>query len=181
MKKFYLLSLFFLFTCYNYAQKNEPNTGPIIKDYGSSYSIKRVDLKLDSNKKYKVIFDVFTDNSKEGKVNPLINTVARYLNMHAEQGVKLKNMKTVLILHGRATKSVLNDKAFEKKYNRQNPNSKLIKALNKADVEIFVCGQSLLFNGFELKDVSKNVKVSLSALTALIQYQENGYQLINFN
>ena len=49
-------------------------------------------ILFEKDKEYKVIFDVFTDNSKEGAVNPLINTVARYLNMHAQQGIKLENM-----------------------------------------------------------------------------------------
>lgn len=163
------------------AQTEKPTSGPIIKGFGESFEIKKADLSLDKDTEYKVIFDVFTDNAKEGGVNPLINTVARYLNMHAKQGVKLKNMKVALILHGKATKSALSDKAFEKKYNTKNPNSELIKALVDADVEIFVCGQSFLFNGFNLKDVSENVKVSLSALTALVEYQNNGFQIINFN
>ena len=90
-------------------------------------------------------------------------------------------MKVALILHGRATKSVLNTKAFKEIYKTVNPNAKLLNALNKANVEIYVCGQSYLFNKYDLKDVSDNVKVSLSALTALIEYQSNGYQIINFN
>lgn len=181
MTKIYsFLIVFFVFFTVS-AQNSEPKTGPIIDDYGSSYRIKKADLELSKGKEYKVIFDVFTDNSKEGKINPLINTVARYLNMHANQGVKAKNMKIALILHGSATKTVLSDKAYKDLYNKENPNAELLKKLKKADVEIYVCGQSLLFNKFELKDVSENVEVSLSALTALVEYQSNGYQIINFN
>ena len=163
------------------AQSNKPKTGPIIDDYGASYSIKKADLKLKKGKVYKVIFDVYTDNSKEGKVNPLLNTVARYLNMHGQQGIKVENMKVAVILHGAATKSALSNKAYEKKYAINNPNTELIEALQQEDVEIYVCGQSFLFNKFDLDDVSENVKVSLSALTALVEYQSNGYQIINFN
>lgn len=181
MKKIVLTTTLFMCFITLKAQSEKPKTGPVIDDYGSSYTIKKADLTLEKGKEYKVIFDVFSDNSKEGKENPLINTVARYLNMHAKQGIKAKNMKVVLVLHGSATKSALSDKAFEKKYTTKNPNSELIKALKKADVEIYVCGQSFLFNGFDLDDVSENVKVSLSALTALVAYQSNGYQIINFN
>lgn len=181
MHKFSVFIIIFLSFYTLNAQSSDAKTGPIIDDYGSSYKIKKADLELSKGKEYKVIFDVFTDNSKEGKENPLINTVARYLNMHANQGIKSKNMKVALILHGRATKSVLSDKAFKNLYNKENPNAELLKKLKKADVEIYVCGQSLLFNKFELKDVSENVEVSLSALTALVEYQSNGYQIINFN
>jgi intracellular sulfur oxidation DsrE/DsrF family protein len=181
MKKYLLALIVFISFFSLKAQSDKPKTGPIIDNYGTSYTIKKADLALDIEKEYKVISDVFTDNSKKGKVNPLINTVARYLNMHANQGVKSKNMKVALILHGGATKSALSDKAYQKKYNAKNPNTELIKALKKADVEIYVCGQSFLFNGFDLDDASDNVKISLSALTALVAYQSNGYQIINFN
>ena len=63
----------------------------------------------------------------------------------------------------------------------KNPNAELIEALQKENVEIYVCGQSFLFSKFDLDNVSENVKVSLSALTALVEYQSNGYQIINFN
>ena len=62
-----------------------------------------------------------------------------------------------------------------------NPNAELLSALKNANVEIYVCGQSYLFNKYKFEDVSENVKVSLSALTALVEYQSNGYQIINFN
>ena len=93
MKK-YTIILVLMFVIGNLnAQSIKPETGPIIDDYGASYEIKKADLTLDKNTEYKVIFDIYTDNSKEGEVNPLINTVARYVNMHAKQGVKLKNMQ----------------------------------------------------------------------------------------
>lgn len=180
MKKISLI-ICILYFVNTQAQSENPRTGPIIDGYGSYYSVENIDLLLENGKEYKAIFDVFTDNSKDGKVNPLINTVARYLNMHAAQGVELKNMKVAIILHGRATKSALNNKSYEHKYETINPNSKLISELKNAGVEIYVCAQSFLFNGFELKDVSENVKVSLSALTALVEFQNNGYQIINFN
>lgn len=163
------------------AQSSKPKTGPIIDGYGSYYPIKKADLTLDLNREYAVIFDIYSDASKEGKENSLIVTVARYLNLHANQGVKLKNLKVAVILHGKAIKNGLSDEAYEKKFNIKNPNSALIKALKKANVEIYVCGQSWLFSHYKLDEVSENVMVSLSALTALVEYQSNGYQIINFN
>ncbi|MFD1293920.1 DsrE family protein [Lutibacter holmesii] len=181
MKRIISTVIFYLCIFTVIAQSEKPKTGPIINDYGASFAIKKAELKLEKGKEYKVIFDIYTDRSKEGQENPLINTVARFLNMHGQQGIKEENMKVVVILHGAATKSALSMKAYEKKYDAKNPNTELIEALQKKDVEIFVCGQSLLFNKFDLEDVSKNVKVSLSALTALVEYQSNGYQIINFN
>lgn len=165
------------------AQETKTKMGrPILEDFGQVFQIENPDLNLDKDTIYKVIFDIYTDSSKkEGSINPLLNTVARYLNMHAQHGVPAANMKVVIVLHGAPTKSVLNTTAYEKKYNIKNPNTELINALEKVGVELYVCGQSYLANGFEIKDKSDAVKLSLSALTALVKFQNEGYQLITFN
>ena len=163
------------------AQQAETKTGPILENFGKVFQIENPDLLLKKDKEYKVIFDVYTDRSKGKDINPLLNTVARYLNMHAQQGVPKENMKVIVIMHGAVTNSVINNNAYQKQFNIENPNSKLLHALKEANVELFVCGQSYLARGFELKDKSKDVKLALSALTALVEYQSNGYQIINFN
>ncbi|WP_456376508.1 DsrE family protein [Lutibacter sp.] len=180
MKKIIILIILVSFTKMN-SQEKIIKTGPIIENYGKVYSVENPDLLLKRDTEYRVIFDIFTDKSKENTVNPLLNTVARYLNMHAQQGISLNNMKTVVILHGAATKSTINAISYQKKYNTNNPNTEIMEALKKANVEIYVCGQSYVANGFTIPEKSPNVKLALSALTVLVEYQSNGYQIINFN
>lgn len=179
----YFLSSLCILICYSvcYAQSAETKAGPIINDYGQVFTVNEADLLLEKDKTYKVIFDVYTDDKKVSNMNPLINTVARFMNMHGQNGVPEENMELVIVLHGAATKNALSDKAFNKAYKRDNPNSGLMAALNQKSVKIYVCGQSLLSKGYRAEDVSKDVDVSLSALTALVKYQAEGYQLINFN
>ncbi|MBE0424924.1 MAG: DsrE family protein, partial [Lutibacter sp.] len=164
-----------------YAQTPNAKTGPIIDGFGKAYLIENADLRLNINTEYKVIFDIYTDNSKEDTINPLLNTVARFLNMHAQQGVLKENMKVAVILHGAATKSALSNYAYKNKFETNNPNSELIQKLKNANVELYVCGQSYFAGGYLLNDKSTDVKLALSALTALVEYQTNGYQIINFN
>lgn len=152
-----------------------------VKDFGKIFPVEKPDLLLEKNKVYKVIFDVFKDSKKKSKKNPSIITVARYINMHLQQGLSLENLKIALVLHGAATKNALNDKSYQKKYGKENPNLALLHALKQANVDIFVCGQSLYAKGFKQADTSIDVKVSLSALTALVHYQSEGYHQINFN
>ncbi len=171
--------IFFLSICYS--QSTTPTDGPIIKNYGKVYTIENPELNLQKDKEYKVIFDIYTNTTKEGAINPLINTVARYLNMHGQNGIDAKNMKVAFVMHGKAAKDALNNDAYKKLFGIENPNAKLITALKDANVDIFVCGQSYKSRGFPVKGISKDVKLSLSALTALVEYQENGYKIINFN
>jgi len=180
MKKILFLLIFISSISVN-AQKTAAKKGQIINNFGKVFQIENPDLLLEKDKEYKVIFDVYTDASKGEKINPLLNTVARYLNMHAQQGVSKENMKVVVIMHGAAARSTLNNDAYQNQFNVENPNNELLKALKGANVELFVCGQSYMARGFEIKDKSENIKIALSALTALTKYQSDGYQLINFN
>lgn len=164
-----------------YAQNSEAKAGPIVKNFGKVHKIENPELNLQKDKEYKVIFDIYTDTDKVGSLNPLINTVARFLNMHAQNGIEAKNMKVAFVMHGAAAKNALSNDAYKLKYRIDNPNTALITALKEANVDIFVCGQSFKARGFSIDGLSKNVKLSLSALTALVEYQENGYKIINFN
>jgi len=176
MKNTHLLLITFALTLQIQAQKTKT-----IEDFGKVFKIEKPDLVLQKDKLYKVVFDVFTDVKKKSKKNSSIVTVARYIQMHVQQGVPTKNLKVALVLHGAATKNALNDAAYLEKYGKENPNSALLHALKQANVDIFVCGQSLYAKGYKKEHTSKDVLVSLSALTALVHFQTAGYQQINFN
>lgn len=161
-----------------HVQAQQPKT---IADFGKVFNIEKPDLVLQKDKVYKVVFDVFTDGKKKSKKNGAIVTVARYISIHVQQGVPKGNLKVALVLHGAATKNALNDATYLKKYGKENPNSALLHALKQANVDIFVCGQSLYAKGYKKEHIATDVNVSLSALTALVHFQTAGYQQINFN
>ena len=181
MKYFLLLIIASISITTGYSQKNKTKTGPVFDDFGAVFTIDDADLLLDTDKNYKVIFDVYTDDKKPGNMNPLINTVARFMNMHAQNGLPEDQMDIVVVLHGAALKNALTKKVFKKEFKTKHPNAELIAALVEKDVKICVCGQSMKSRGYQAKDISENVKISLSALTALVKYQSEGYQIINFN
>ncbi|MDP3313231.1 DsrE family protein [Lutibacter sp.] len=176
-----LLIIVFLVSSVLFAQETKAVAGPILMNYGKVYQVENADLLLKKNIEYKVIFDIYSDNSNGKGINSLLNTVARYLNMHAQQGIFLKNMKVAVVLHGSATKNVLNNEAYVDKFEIENPNLDLLQQLKKNNVELFVCGQSFLASDFAIKELSGDVKIALSALTTLVEYQQNGYHIINFN
>lgn len=178
MKKFICFAVL-LTSIVNYAQQ----TGIILEKFGKVYTVEKPEsaFENDNDKEYKVIFDVFTDTSNENEINPQLNAIVKYLDQSSQQGVPKENMKVVVIIHGATTKNILNNATYQKQFNKENPNSKLMHALKNADVELFVCGQSYLAQGFKLSDKYADVKLALSALTVLIEYQSEGYQLINFN
>jgi intracellular sulfur oxidation DsrE/DsrF family protein len=83
------------------------------------------------------------------------------------------------VLHGEATKSVLNDAAYKERFQvEQNPNLPLIRELQKAGVEVLVCGQALNYKGFPDGEVADGVPIAAAALTVVVNKQSDGYSYV---
>jgi intracellular sulfur oxidation DsrE/DsrF family protein len=175
-----LLCLFFFLNGFITAQEGERTMGPVIKDYGPTFKIDNPDFKTDPNKEYKVVFDIHNSPEDPSAVNPMINTLARFLNMHAGAGVPLKNLKVVGVIHNKASKDAMNNEAYREKFGVDNPNIPLMEALEKAGAEFYMCGQSIYARGVDPERMAGPVKTALSAMTVFLSLQSEGYTLIRF-
>jgi len=153
-------------------------TGPIIENYGAVWEIDNPDFKTDTSQEFKVVFDVKDGPESDTEINRNLNTVARFLNMHAQSGVPSSQIKVALIVHGTAARNLLTDEAFQKRYKVNNPNRELVENLLEADVEVIMCGQSSKTRNLPKEDLIPRVKIALSAMTANIQLQNEGYRPI---
>lgn len=151
------------------ALADEPSLGPVIEGYGPTYPIDDRDVQLREGFVYKAVFDIAQD-PVVGSVNRNLVSVARFLNMHARNGVPVENMDLAIVVHGPAVNNLL-DKD-------DNPNLELITKLQDAGVSFYVCGQSMTFNGFARSELTEGVQVALSAMTMLTTLQSDGYALL---
>ena len=179
MKNYFVLLLLISFSTIASSQNNRIK-GKIIENFGETFDVNNVDLKTDTSAEFKVIFDVSTSSERKNTINKNIVTAARFLNMHANLGMKPRQLKVALTIHGGAWKDVLNDDAYLTKYGVKNPNSKLIKELKNAGVDIIICGQTASFRKMKKTEILPEVKLALSAMTAILQYQNEGYKFIKF-
>jgi len=180
MNKLIFLSGFFLSLSFQLLAQNNRVDGKIIKDFGETFNIKNQDIKTDTSATFKVIFDVSKTSEDKSIPNKYIVTAARFLNMHANEGMSKDQLKVAMTIHGSAWQDVLNNKSYKEKFGVDNPNLKLINQLNDAGVDIILCGQTAAFRDLDKDIVIPSVKFALSAMTALIQYQNNGYIYISF-
>lgn len=159
------------------AQELSPaRTGPVIEDYGAVYDVPAPDFETPMGPR-QVLFNVHTSADDPGKLNRNIETLARYLNMHARAGVPRENMKLALVLHGGAGKDALSDDAYRKRFGVDNPNRVLLEELIRFGVRVVLCGQTQTARGFQRDEILPEIKVALSAMTALVEFQEEGYVL----
>ena len=180
MYKYCFLIVMLCMGTHQITAQEERTEGTIIKDFGPTFDVKGPDIKTDTSSEMKVIFDVSQSSDDKSVVNKYIETAARFLNMHANEGMKAQQLKVAMTIHGGAWQDILNDEAYEARYGVPNPNSKLIKALSEAGADIILCGQTASYRGVGRDDMITEVKLALSAMTALIQYQNNGFRFIKF-
>lgn len=154
--------------------------GPIIKDYGKVWKIENTDYNTPKDMEYKVVFDIMDSPKDPSELNKSIETAARFLNMHAQSGVPPENMKVALVVHNKASKDIITDSAYKERYGIDNPNAKMVSQLLDAGVDFVFCGQSSVSRNFPIEETIEGVQLSLSAMTALIQLQNQGYRLIKF-
>ncbi len=156
-----------------------PRPGPVIEEFGAVFDVREIDWGT-PDVEYRAVFDVRDPAETPGERNRSIETVARYLNMHARAGVPREKLHAVLVLHGGAAKGALSDDAYRERFGTANPDRELIRALIDAGAEVVLCGQSAMSRGFPAADLAPGVRLALSAMTALVAYQQQEYSLIAF-
>lgn len=162
------------------AEAESPRTGPVVEKFGPVYDVMRPDFRTPTDLLYRAVFDVAPSPDAVDEINPRIESVARFLNMHARAGVKSDQMKLALVIHGSAGKDMLSSEAYKARFGVENPNEALLAALRSNGVRVILCGQTASHRGFQQAELAPGVEVALSAMTALVALQSEGYQLISF-
>lgn len=126
------------------------NKGPVIKDFGAVFDVASPDYKTPIDADYKVLFNVHQAATSPSDVNEGLDTVARFLNMHAAAGVPRARMQVAVVLHGRAGKDTLRNEAY--------------KAAR---------------SGLPKSDIAPAIKLALSAMTVMATLQQQrGYTIM---
>jgi len=148
---------------------------PVIKGYGPIVPLPNATFQPDKSIKYRVLFDITKAAESAGKVNPGLDRVARFLNVLAASDIMPKNVDLAAVIHGPATPVVLKNEIFKDKFKTDNPNEKIIMALREAGVRLYVCGQTLIEDGFKDEWVNERIAIAVSASVVVPTYQLKGY------
>ena len=126
---------------------------------------------------YKVAFADNQDPKNPDDINPMLPTIATYVNTLGKYGVPADHRHIVIMFHHRTAgiDIVMSNEAYKERYNRDNPNIALLHALKQAGVDIRVCGQGLIDRKIDAKQVNPEVQIDLWAMTTLVNLQLKGY------
>ena len=167
-----------------YASAESPldktHMGPVIKNFGPVFDVPDASFELKKGVHYKAVMDLSESPETDGELNSGLESVARFLNMNVGSGIKAEDLKVAVVVHGKAGQDLLSDEASNKHFERPNPNTALLNELNEAGVEVYLCGQSAAYRGFTLEEMNPVVSMAISAMSAHVRLQAEGYSLIPF-
>jgi intracellular sulfur oxidation DsrE/DsrF family protein len=173
-----ILSIFFF--CFSLSVLSQNRVSPVVKNFGGIFEIPYAEEKPDPTLDYKIIVEVVSNTDKYDSINwPLFN-VARLINLHVMGGVPKEKIQVVVVIHGSAAFTVMNNESYRAKYGVDNPNRKLYEELQQVGVKLFVCGQSLIARKIDRLRMVPEVRVATSALTTLTTYQLKNYAVLRF-
>jgi len=150
---------------------------PLVPGYEAAKDLPGARELPDPKTDYKVVFADGQEAKNPGDINPMLPTIATYLNTLGKYGVPAEKRHLVIMFHQRNPDLdiVMTNEAYRERYNRDNPNIAIIHALKQAGVDIRVCGQGLLARKIDSKQVNPDVQIDLWAMTTLVNLQLKGY------
>lgn len=136
----------------------------------------------DPNMTYKVVFDIAKAADKIDEVNPMLTTIARFVNTLAANGVPADHRVIAVVFHQKGTEIILNNETFKARNGgHDNPNIALIRSLKKAGVDFRVCGQAVMAYKIDPKTIQPEIELDLWALTTLVNLELRGYVHVGGN
>lgn len=154
-------------------------TGPVFERWGPVYDVVDPDVPT-PRRTYRAVWEVALGSDPPEQRNPRLESVARFINMHARAGVPRENMKLAVVVHGTAGKDLLDPPGYRARFGVDNPNHEMLQDLIAFGVEVVLCGQTHVARGLARDELAEGVQVALSAMTALVAFQDKGYRLIPF-
>lgn len=153
------------------------HAGTVIPEFGQ---IATIETTVAPPETHRLSFDTSTA-ADTGGLNRTLTSAARYLNMQAEAGIDPANIHLAVVVHGRAIRDVANAGIYGAAHDgAQNANEALVAALVDQGVRIYVCGQSAAYYDVGTGDLLPGVDMALSAMTAHVMLQQDGYALNPF-
>lgn len=152
---------------------------PVIDGYGYFNPLPDADFQPDPKAKYRVAFDISKGEESPSAGNKGLWHVARVVNLFGRHGKPAENLDVVVIIHGGATRSVLDDRTYRARFGTKNPDVELLDKLRGAGVKVYVCGQAIVDSGFYYQNIREGIGVALGALAAEIELGAQGYTIMS--
>lgn len=151
---------------------------PVITGYGGVAPLPGAISVIDTTKPQLIVAELVSAANAADQPHQYLNMIARWVNLFSYSGLARDRLHIVVVIHGEAAYSLLNDAAYRAKYGTNNPNTELIQKLSDAGVELLFCGQTLSIRELKKEQIAPQCRFVLSMITALVPYQLRGYAYV---
>ena len=158
---------------------SQQSSGPVITAAGPSFVVQAPTFVAPKRMVMKALFEIEAGGGDTLKVNEQLVTMARFFNIHVRNGVAESRLKAAAVFHGAGWTALLSDSAFAARFGgTQNPSRKLVQELLVHGAQLVLCGQTAGARNISRSELLPGVKVSTSAMTAMLALQNDGYRHI---
>lgn len=158
---------------------NQQPSGPVITAAGPSFVVQDPTFATPARLEFKALFEINAGGGDTVKVNEQLVTMARFYNIHARNGVAQNRLKAAAVFHGAGWTALLSDSAFAARFGgKPNPSRKLVEELMQHGAQLVLCGQTAGARNIRRDELLPGVKVAVSAMTAFLTLQADGYRMI---
>ena len=147
----------------------------LLKKVGAFTPIPKPEFPSPANLDYKVAWDITEGAEKPGDMTRGYAVPANFLMMTDASGIPRKNVHVAIIVHGTATRTLLQNDAYKTMTGSDNPNIAVLQALHDAGVKVIVCGQALVNRKVPRDKLLPFVEVAISATMARATLHAEGY------
>jgi len=152
--------------------------GPRILSGGMSFQVDDPNFVVPEGHAFRAVFEISAGDAEGSRANNQINTIARFLNIHARHGVPDAQVHAAAVVHGGGWTALLTDEAYGERFDgKTNPTRGLVEELLANGVPLVLCGQTAGARGVARDELLPGVQVSVSAMTALNVFLSQGYHL----
>lgn len=152
-------------------------SGPRIQSGGPTFGVESPSFVAPADHVFRAVFEINQGDSDGTQLNPQLNTVARFLNLHARHGVPDDRVHAAAVIHGGGWTALMSDEAYGARFEgKTNPTRALVEELLANGVQLVLCGQTAGARNVRQEELLPGVQIGLSAMTALNVFQAQGYQ-----
>lgn len=155
------------------------SSGPVIMAAGPSFVVEAPTFVAPARMEMKALFEITVGGGEAVTVNEQLVTMARFFNIHARNGFAERQLKAAAVFHTAGWTALLSDSAFAARFGgKPNPTRPLVEELLQHGAVLVLCGQTAGARGISRAELIPGVKVSTSAMTAMLVLQNEGYRFI---
>lgn len=140
-------------------------------------------IKVQQKQDIKVVYDVNQDKIQAG-IGQALYYVRGLLEAYKKQGVSMKQLHIVVVVHGSAAYWLLNNEKYQDYVGNPfdvNANDKVVRELTEHGVSVEICNVTMKAHRWKPEDIMPDVKIVHDAYTRIIDLQMQGYAYVKFS